>query len=335
MTEQTSYFERPDSTYEFYMRAVRKFPRITPEREKELSRIIMNSKNQKAIDKAQEEMVTANLLLVVKQSQRYHSPSKRFTLSVMDIIEEGNIGLMKAALTYDCDKHPDAKFATYATYIIRHEITRAIHESHIIRTPENHHKHRYEINKLIEKYGSNLTDEIIMQELGITEEMLRVTRTCGVTYLENFGIMGEDDKGGDWQNLFASPEEEVIDKKSLMRYICKNMKEALTERERSIIHDYYFDTEDNTLDAVGKRYGLSKERVRQILRKSIKKLRVNIVEQWNEKHKNTKDRIDEQTYSRMKMAMCGKSCKSFGKEKDLFEENKKKFHKIINELTTE
>lgn len=328
----TDYYER-DGAFDLYMRKIKNYPRISREREKELSKIILHSKDKEAVDKAKEELVTANLLLVVKQAQRYRNPSSRFTLTLMDIIEEGNIGLMRAAECYDAENEVEAKFGTFATLLIRHQITRAIQESHIIRTPSHHHEIRYKINQLKEKYGDDLTDEIIMKELDISKDMLGLVNTCHVTYLENMGVKNEEGDNTGWQDWMPDPDgnKPYVEKKSLLNYLRKEM-DKLTDRERSLVYEYYLDTEANTLEDLGNRHNITRERVRQILAKAIRKLRNNIVRDWN-KNSSEQNQIDANTWTKLKLQSFRDRLSR--RETVNFEEQKDKLRKIRESLAIE
>lgn len=319
-----------ESELDFYIRTISKYPRINHKREKELSKIILHSGDQNKIEKAKEEMVLANLLLVVKQAQRYRNPSKRFTLSMMDVIEEGNIALMEAAEKYDGENESGAKFGTFATMLIRQRMTKAINESLLIRTPSRRNKIRYEINQLKAVYGDKISDEKIMEKLDINNDYLKAVRECHVTYLETMKKGTEEDEQLDWQSWLSDPNiSPVSSKKDMLQYLRMKMFNELSEKERNIILDYYMN-EERAFKDIGEKYGVSRERIRQIISKAIRKLRYSILSDWN-KNLPKEEKID-------RFAMCdlkvGTSRKDSIDEKEKYK-YKSHFSKIIEDLTTE
>jgi RNA polymerase primary sigma factor len=315
--------------YQSYMDWIKDLPRIDHEREKELSKIILHSKDEEAVAKAKEELVNANLLLVVKQAQRYKNKNSRFTLGLMDIIEEGNLALMDAAEKYDGTK--GVKFSTFAVLLIRHKITRAINNSHIIRTPVDHHRVRHEINKLKWRYGEeNLDDEIIKDELDINQGYLNKTRECRVIYLENMNNQNEEGEERGWEDTFSGEEDKSVESKSLLEYLRQEMRETLTPREYDVLYYYYFDSNFDNLAEIGKKVGVSRERIRQIATCATKKLRNKMLKKWNEEHKD--DKFSHKVLSKARSH--SRRFLSPVKEASIYEEGtRSKMHRIIKELS--
>ena len=158
-------------TYERYLQEITSYPRISLEREAELSQTILNTGDDEEREAAIDELIHANLRLVVhclKEFEKFlSSPSVRLTR--MDLIAEGNIGLMRAAQRYDsCHEKGEsatmpghARFSTYACKCIQSQMRRAVKKSRFIHIPEHHFSYWSEIRALNETHGDDLSNEEI------------------------------------------------------------------------------------------------------------------------------------------------------------------------------
>lgn len=273
-----------DAMYERYMRDVSRFERITPDKEAELSAIIIHGKSAKKIENAVNELVQANLLLVIhclKEFSRYlESPGAR--LSHMDLVAEGNIGLMNAAKNFDacCGKGRDSKqrirFSTYACKSIKNAMRRALKLSRFIHIPEHHFGYWTKMKELEDRYGDGLSDEILQEELGVGEaklEMLKQSNETGTSLLED---LNGDREGAGWAETMGDsgsscPRAET-DRNDLREYLVSELS-CLPERTQRMLALMYFDSNVTTYSDLARMFGVSKERCRQVCTHGLNVLR--------------------------------------------------------------
>ncbi len=270
--ENTERRSRSDNPIRTYFGEISRVPLLTREDEVRLAKRI------EAGDKrAKEELAEANLRLVVSIAKKYRGCGLPF----LDLIQEGNLGLMKAIEKFDYKK--GYKFSTYATWWIRQAILRAItNRSRTIRVPTH-------INELIRKiyqvershlkeHGEAPTPEELADELDTSvENIIKAKKTAqSMTSLDM--PIGYDDDGsvlGDFiaDRTVESPERETFEH-LLVQELEKALDERLTDRERRILELRYGlnDYQPRTLDEVGLEFGISRERVRQIQKEALAKL---------------------------------------------------------------
>jgi RNA polymerase primary sigma factor len=267
--------ERPaydgDSAYTLYLREIGQTKLLTPQEEIALAKRI-----QKGDEAAREEMIKANLRLVVKIARDYED----FGLPLLDLINEGNIGLMKAVERFDPRK--GAKLSTYGAWWIKQAIRRALaNQSKTIRLPVHVgdkllHMRRASM-RLQEVLGREPTDEELAGELGITALRVAQLRTASARPASLDAPIGDDET-----NRFSeivqddkadTPYEQLEDKTNTD--MIREMVGLLPDREATILR-YRFGLEgdnEKTLEEVGEKFGVTRERIRQIQNIALNKLR--------------------------------------------------------------
>jgi len=264
-----------------YFREIRSIPLLTPKEEIEL-----NKKIKKGDEKARKRMIQSNLRLVINIAKRYI----HFGIPLLDLIEEGNLGLMKAVDKFDHRK--GFRFSTYAAWWIRQGITRSISDQgKLIRMPVYMNELVAKWKKTKEVMAQKLkhipSDEDIAKKLKVSKsqmEQVNFWLTSKTSSLE--APIGEDDDSqvGDLveDQTTAPPDIEI--KHLLDKEKVDNLLELMTEREREVL-DMRFGLADGktyTLAEVAKKLGVSRERIRQIEEEALKKLRKFVEQQEKE-----------------------------------------------------
>ena len=253
-----------------YLREIGRVALLTYEEEVALAKRV-----EKADKKARERLINANLRLVVSIAKKYVNRG----LTLLDLIEEGNIGLMRAVMKYDWRR--GYKFSTYATWWIRQAITRAIaDQARTIRIPvhmvETINKFNRLSRKLMQELGREPTPEEVALEMGVSVEKAREIIKVSQEPASLEAPVGEeeDSRLGDFiQDASASPTDQATH--ALLKDHIKEVLETLSPREAKVL-EYRFGLEDGkqrTLEEVGKEFGVTRERIRQIEAKAIRKLR--------------------------------------------------------------
>ena len=268
-----------DTAIKLYLREIGQVKLLTPQEEIDLA-----AKIKKGDKKAREQMIKANLRLVVKIAHDYEG----FGLPLLDLISEGNIGLMKAVERFDPAK--GGKLSTYGSWWIKQSIKRALaNQSKTIRLPvhlvDKISKMRRTAMKLQELFGREPTDDELGEELGITGARVAQLRTAAIRPASLDAPIGDDDSNNFAevvQDENADTPYEQLEEKTVTRML-QEMVKTLDPREATILR-YRFGLDggtEKTLEEVGQKFGVTRERVRQIqnialarLRKMIEKLEV-------------------------------------------------------------
>ena len=260
-----------DDPVRMYLKEIGKIPLLEPEREMYLAEQI--SLGNKA---AKDELVEANLRLVVSIAKRHVGKGMFF----LDLIQEGNLGLMKAVEKFDYRK--GYKFSTYATWWIRQAITRAIaDQARTIRIPvhmvETIHKVSRTARQLLQENGREPTTDEIAEELGMTPEKVREIMKIAQDPVSLETPIGEEEDShlGDFVEDNDSPAPSEAASQTLLREQISNVLHTLTPREEQVLR-LRFGIEDGrprTLEEVGRQFRITRERIRQIEAKALRKLR--------------------------------------------------------------
>ena len=254
-----------------YLKSIGNHPRLTFDQEKELSAKALAGDHD-----AVNTLVECNLLLVVSMAKKYYGCG----LPLLDLIQEGNLGLIKAAEKYDGSK--GFRFSTYATYWIRQAISRALgDQSRTIRIPANMvellSKTKKATAELTQKLGRAPSDKEIAKHMGV--ELDKVQTVMDLAQATTSLDTPVDDEGetsmGDLiaDNSIENPVAAMI--REANSQIIAAVFETLGQREGDILKMRFGIGYDKamTLEEVGNHYGLSKERIRQLENKAIRKLR--------------------------------------------------------------
>lgn len=267
--------EMQDSV-QMYLREIGKIPLLSAAEERDLGRRI-----EQGDDEAKNRLTQANLRLVVSIAKRYASHSAN--LSLLDLIQEGNIGLFRAVEKFDWRK--GYKFSTYATWWIRQAITRALADQartiripvHMVETISRYHQAR---RRLTQDLGREPLAEEIASEMGIeVEKVYHIMDISQETVsLESpIGDEGDDldSSLGDFieDERVASPQDQVA--YGLLRDRLREIIQDLLPREQKILERRFglMDGINHTLEEVGREFGVTRERIRQIEAKAIEKIR--------------------------------------------------------------
>ena len=265
-----------DDPVRMYLREIGRVQLLTPEREKELAEIMANSDDEALKDKAKAELVESNLRLVVSIAKRYVNKGMFF----LDLIQEGNLGLMKAVDKYDYDK--GFKFSTYATWWIRQAITRAIaDQARTIRIPvhmvETIHRVTRHQRQMLQELGREATVDELGDKMGMSAEKVREIMKIAQDPVSLETPIGEEEDShlGDFIQDEDAPEPAEIASATILREVIERELNTLTPREAHVIKLRFglYDGRTRTLEEVGKEFDITRERIRQIEAKALRKLR--------------------------------------------------------------
>ena len=260
-----------DDPVRMYLKEIGKVPLLTAEEEIEIAKRL-----ETGDEEAKKKLSEANLRLVVSIAKRYVGRGMLF----LDLIQEGNLGLIKAVEKFDYRK--GFKFSTYATWWIRQAITRAIaDQARTIRIPV----HMVEtINKLIrvsrqllQQYGREPTPEEIAKEMGISESKVREIIKIAQEPVSLETPIGEEEDShlGDFIPDDDAPAPAEAASFALMKEQLLDVLDTLTPREEKVLRLRFGldDGRQRTLEEVGKEFNVTRERIRQIEAKALRKLR--------------------------------------------------------------
>jgi len=272
------YQESKDNEYlgerslDLYLREINNTPLLSREEERTLAKRI-----HKGEEDALHRLVKANLRFVVSIAKQYVNQG----LSLADLINEGNLGLIKAAHRFD--EKRGFKFISYAVWWIRQAMLQALAEqSRIVRLPLNRAGTLYRIGKaarqLDQELGRNPEVSEIAEKLNLSQEEVRDTMQIANSHLSLDASFNNDQEENSLVDYLADETQEAPDEMTFSNALSDDMVKALstlTDREQTILMLYFGlgDAEPMTLEEIGKKMHLTRERIRQIKEKAILRLR--------------------------------------------------------------
>ena len=265
---------RKIDSIQMYLKEIGKIPMVDAKKEKELSRRIRQGDQE-----AKRDLARANLRLVVSIAKKYAHKSPNLTL--LDLIQEGNLGLFRAVEKFDWRK--GYKFSTYATWWIRQAITRALaDQSRTIRIPvhmiETIAKYEKIHKDLLQSLGREPLPEEIAAEMGLKVEKAHQLMRIRQKAVSLEMPVGKDEQDSTLAEFIEDVETPPPSQRAAQNLLKKRLKElsaGLTKREKEILEMRYGLKNGviYTLEEVGKQFGVTRERIRQIQAKALERLR--------------------------------------------------------------
>src|SRR3989344_5422928 len=265
--------EVPDAV-QMYLKEIGKTPLLTAQEERDLAK-----RSQKGDEEARQRLITANLRLVVSIAKRYVNRTPN--LSILDLIQEGNIGLSRAVEKFDYRR--GFNFSTYATWWIRQAITRALaDQSRTIRIPvhmvETISKYQQAVRRLTQDLGRDPLAGEIAAEMGIEVEKIHHIQKISQDTVSIDAPVGDDDEDSLLGDFIEDEKMLSPSKFSARRLLKDQLREIITDltpREQKILKMRFGldDSITHTLEEVGKEFGVTRERIRQIEAKALERIR--------------------------------------------------------------
>jgi RNA polymerase primary sigma factor len=256
MKEKNSGIPINQEEIQHYLKDIRKKKVMTPQREKELAELMKSGiLTQLEIEKVNKELLEGNLRFVITVAKQYQNQG----LDLSDLIAEGNYGLMKAIKNFDWNK--DLRFISYAVWWVKQSILQSLNENaRTIRLPTNVVQDLQRAKRELDAKGGEL--DIRFSNLPSMIDLDTEINEDGDSFLD---VLKNED---------AQMPDEVFNSKDVLKTKLLGLLTCLDERERVIIEDYFGLTgTSRTLEDIGTDFNLTKERVRQIKEKSLRKLR--------------------------------------------------------------
>ena len=266
-----------DDSVKIYLREIGWVPLLTPDEEVKLAKIIAGDEfSELQKETARKKLTTANLRLVVSIAKKYKTQG----LSFLDLVQEGNLGLMRAVQKFDHTK--GFKFSTYATWWIRQAITRALADQEdIIRKPvhivEKINKLKKASSEISQKKGTEPTPHELGSKMNMPPTKVQEIRKIAQRPISLETPIGEDENSQLQHFLedqrIANPDSSAM--KRLLREELEKVLNTLSDRERRVIRRRFGfdDGHYYTLEEVGREFGVTRERIRQIEAKALRRLK--------------------------------------------------------------
>jgi len=260
-----------------YLDEIRKYPLLSREEEFELAEHYYNTKDQKAAQK----LVTSNLRFVVKIAAEY----SKFGSKLIDLIQEGNVGLMHAVREFN--PHKDVKLITYAVWWIRGHIQEYLMKQHSlvkIGTTNNQKKLYYKLNKEKQKLireGLEPSVKLLSSRLGVEEKDVTLMETrLGAKDISLDHPLGQNEGGNSLMNLQKGSDHREIEDNinlkenlELLEAALNKIKDGLTEREKILLKERLLTDNPKTLNELGEEVGVTREAIRQSEERLMKKIK--------------------------------------------------------------
>lgn len=272
-------YKSGDSSYDsiqMYLKEIGQYSLISAAEERDLAKRI-----QEGDDEAKNVLARANLRLVVSIAKKYVGRSADLTL--LDLIQEGNLGLFKAVEKFEWEK--GYKFSTYATWWIRQAITRALaDQSRTIRIPvhmvETISKYKQVVRRLSQDLGREPLPDEVATEMGLDVEKIYIIKNIDQDTVSLEKPIGDDDEKSTLGEFIADDKILSPSQESAQRILSDQVKEImsdLSEKERKILEMRHglVDGVIHTLEEVGREFAVTRERIRQIEAKAIEKIRTH------------------------------------------------------------
>jgi len=273
-----------DLLFERYMKDIDGYPLIDAGKEIELSKIIMESKDETKKRIAVNNLILGNLKLVVSCAIHINKMSLNMNdtnMSLMDMIQAGNIGLMKAAELFDFKKQ--IKFSSYAHLSIIRQIKRAIKESKFIRIPPNHYKIMYDMDEIYLK-NDKIDNADMAKKLKIDVDTIKIikrNKRMTKTSLEALGpIIDQVIDNDELENIDLN---ENIERRDIRNYLNDSINK-LSPIFRDLLKMRFFGNEEVTLKQISSKYGVTRENIRQYLIRAVRNLK-GIIDNDSEQEK--------------------------------------------------
>ena len=271
-----SITSRNNEALDRYLNEIAREPMLTPEEEAELATKI--HKGGKEGEQARDRLVSANLRFVVSVAKQYQNQG----IFLTDLINEGNMGLVKAAEKFDETR--GFKFISYAVWWIRQSIIEALAvKSRIVRVPLNHVGIAGKVNRATEQFvqlnGRIPSTQELSQITGIDENTIESARDANSHTTSIDAPLGNEEGDNSMADILTSDDtstnsDSQLDRESMNQFINDLLKEVLNEREQTIIRESFgIGVMEKSLEEIADEMGMTRERIRQVKEKAIRKIK--------------------------------------------------------------
>lgn len=279
--------ENEDILIKQYIKDISAYKRLTPQEQKKLFKTLHTSKNKKLKEKAKNEIILGNLRLVIKCAYDILNKFKKnpdSLISIMDMIQAGNIGLMKSIDYYNPTKK--AQFSTYAYLIIMRYIMKFMTETRFVKVPAYYFHHFSDMEKIINK-SDNVSEIDLFKKMKISKNLFEIVKK---NYRNKTNLEGlktnklETSYNIDICDLIIDENANVvkdIQDADIYNYIYRKL-DLLTPIQKEILIDYFFSGSEQTLGRMSQKHNCSRENIRQHLIKAMKSLKYKIAEDQTE-----------------------------------------------------
>jgi RNA polymerase primary sigma factor len=270
MTANKRYIDTSEESISHYLKEVRKIPMLTPEEEAKVTKAVAEG-DQRAVNK----LIESNLRFVISVAKEYQGQG----IPLVDLINEGNFGLIRAASKFDHTR--GFRFISYAVWWVRQAILQSLNDhSRTVRLPVNITNQIAKVKKEMAKFEQEFqrvatkNDILTDKDGNLLDVGVLNHPTCG-SLNEKINEDGDEVLDVIADDSFGSPDDSIMTDEVLKEELGETMS-VLNERERKIIQMYFgMDGQPMTLEQIGDEYSLTKERIRQIKEKALRKLKNN------------------------------------------------------------